>query len=141
MASLEEGRQSVGENIRVSRLYDEFQYKPFYQESNSWVRSLLQRLGETEWGRNRFVIDLKVDPSEVKEEHGWIVRKLAESYHYQIGICSVNSRNESKLGFFIKTGGEMVIAKDLSEESLQDAISEALKQGPTHLEPPGGRRR
>lgn len=141
MASLEEGRQSIGENIRVSRLYDETQYKPLYQERNSWVRPLLQRLGETEWGRNRFVIELKVDPSEVEEEHGWIVRKLAKNYHYQIGICSVESEGESKLGFFIKTGGEMVISKDLSEESLQDAISEALKRGPTHLEPPGRKRR
>lgn len=139
--ALEERRQSIGENIRVSRLYDETQYKPLYQESHSWVRPLLQRLGEAEWGRNLFVIDLKVDPSEVEEEHGWIVRRIAVSHHYQIGICSVESEGESKLGFFIKTGGKMVISKDLSEESLQDVISEALKQGPTHLGPPGGRRR
>lgn len=137
MASLEEDRWPARENFRVRRLYDETQYRRLYQENDSWVRPLLQKLGELEWGRSRFVVDLKIDTTGADEDHGWTVRKLAENFHYQVSICSFEIEGKTTLGFFIMTGGEMIFSRDFAVESLQEAINRVLKQGPTHLEPPG----
>lgn len=106
-----------------------------YEEIDTWARPLLQELGELEWGRRKFIVTS--DPSETGEERGWIVRKLAEMYHYQIGISTFQREDEKRLRFFIRTGGDMIFSIDLTKEALREAINEALKFGPSHLESPG----
>lgn len=93
-----------------------------------WIRPLLERLGEVEWGKHSFVVT--PDPSEAEE--GWVVRKLAGNHYYQIGI---RSGKDQEMVFFIKTGGNTVFSRDLSREALCEALDEAYTYGPTHLVP------
>lgn len=108
-----------------------------YGEIDTWVRPLLQQLGELEWGKSRFI--LASDSSETGEERGWVVRKFAGTHHYQIGVRSFVSEGGNSRGFFIRTGGDTVFSRDLTQEALSEALSEAQKHGPNHLEPPGRR--
>jgi len=108
-----------------------------YQRIDFWIKPILERFGETEWGKGQCVIDLKPTEPSGTEEGGWVVRRLAGDAHYQVGIDTFQNGEMKKCRFWIKTGGRSVFSEDLTEEGLREVLNKALDFGPTHPAPPG----
>lgn len=106
-----------------------------FTQIEPWAKSLLDELGELEWGKYGFIVSS--DKKELGDEQGWIIRKTAAESHYHVGIGLFDKEASVDLRFFVRTGGETVVSDELTKESLKKALEKACSSGPTHLSPPG----
>lgn len=100
-----------------------------------WAKSLLDELGEFEWGKYGFIVTS--DKKELGDEQGWIIKKTVAESHYHVGICLFSKEAGADFRFFVRTGGETVVSDELTKESLKKTLRQAGSCGPTHLAPPG----
>ena len=106
-----------------------------FTQVEPWAKSLLDKLGEFEWGKYGFIVSS--NKKELGEEQGWIIRKSAAESHYHVGIGLFGEETGVNFKFFVRTGGETSISDDLTKESLKKTLALAGSSGPTHLSPPG----